>query len=314
MAPTAAIDSTTCNPRRVCFSFAAYAKTVIDHLKSRKVPVAEGLTDEEFVSIESAFNFRFPPDLRSILQEGLPIGLGFPNWRSSSHQQLQIIANLPISGLLNEISKGNFWCQAWGPRPQTSDEALSRAKPYVAQAPPLVPIYRYCYISSQPNLAGNPVFYVRGGECRYSGYDVAGFFAGNSDEKGTFGCWSPAWAAKAARRIDFWSELVEQCESRGSTCGWWEVTCEGEEVSWGERKGWLGVCLEQVRLMLREGGWREEEVREMLEGDEGMEKRVKSKDGVLWHVRLLSLMLRRAGWSREDVGYALGLEDEQVGS
>ncbi|KAJ4954213.1 hypothetical protein NE237_031045 [Protea cynaroides] len=58
-------------PRRVCFSFAAYAKNVINHLKKCQIPIDDGPSDDEFSSIESTFGFSFPPDLRSILCEGL---------------------------------------------------------------------------------------------------------------------------------------------------------------------------------------------------------------------------------------------------
>jgi hypothetical protein len=35
-------------------------------------------------TIEATFDFSFSPDLCPIVQEGLPLALGFPNWRSSS--------------------------------------------------------------------------------------------------------------------------------------------------------------------------------------------------------------------------------------
>lgn len=299
---------TSTDRRRVCFSFAAYAKNLVDHLKACKIPVSDGLSDDEFASIEAEFGFVFPPDLRSILREGLPVGAGFPNWRSSSHQQLEIFVSLPISGLCNEVSKGNFWCRSWGSRPKSEREALVLAKRFLERSPVLVPIYRHCYIPARPSLAGNPVFYVRGAIFRYAGYDVAGFF-----EEVVFrpavGMTAPAWAAKAARRIEFWSDLAERrdgtCEWNDVTCGWWEVTCGEGKVTC---RGWL----EEMKWRLREGGWKEEEVREMMDGqDDGLAARagLRDKDSVVWQVRLLSLDMRKAGWSKEDVAYALGLHD-----
>ncbi|XP_010245615.1 PREDICTED: uncharacterized protein LOC104589115 [Nelumbo nucifera] len=304
---TAKITPVDPNSSRVCFSFAAYAKNLIDHLKLCRIPVTEGLTDDEFSSIETSFGFIFPPDLRSILREGLPVGPGFPNWRLSSPQQLQILINLPILGICKEISKGTFWCQSWGDEPDYPNEALSLAKQIMRKAPILVPIYRHYYIPSMPNMAGNPVFFIQGGYFRCSGFDVAGFF--QQVEIRQKDCVyrslnsSPAWAAKAARRIEFWSDLVENvtCSKRDNTCRW--------------RRGVPYRIFKEVSSRLREGGWTEEEVRDMMmttEGDDGKEggsSFLKDRHSLELHLRLLSFTLLRAGWRIHDVVYSLGFHE-----
>ncbi|KAL5988340.1 hypothetical protein ACLOJK_036104 [Asimina triloba] len=302
------------NRRRVCFSFAAYAKTLIDHLKSCKIPVLEGLSDEEFAAIESSVGFVFPPDLRSILREGLPVGPGFPNWRSSP-QQLRVLIDLPVSVVCGEISKRNLWCRSWGAKPENPLEAVQVAKRSLKNSPVLVPVYRHCYIPSHPKSAGNPVFCVRGGDFRYLGYDLSGFFEEEFPvANGISRPPAPAWAAKSPRKIDFWSDLVEgkeaECEDKDSTCGWWEVSGGGGKVTWRGLAG-LERSFEEMGCRLREGGWKEEEVREMMEEETGKESRVslKDKESVVWHVRLLSLGLRKAGWSAEDVVDSLGFQD-----
>ncbi|KAK8480496.1 hypothetical protein V6N11_037885, partial [Hibiscus sabdariffa] len=138
----------------VGFSFAANSKTIIDHLKSLNIPIFPGLSDQEFSSIESTFNFTFPPDLRSILQQGLPVYPSFPNWRSSSPQQLNIFFKLPLLSLSNNIRFHNFWSDSWGPKPSNSDAALALVKKLLRKAPPLVPVYTNCYIPSTPNVHG----------------------------------------------------------------------------------------------------------------------------------------------------------------
>ncbi|KAK1323176.1 hypothetical protein QJS10_CPA02g00021 [Acorus calamus] len=288
-------------PRRVCFSFAAYAKSVIDHLRiSCKIHIAEGLSDSEFSHIESLLGFSFPPDLRSILREGLPVGPGFPDWRFSSPNQLKILFDLPFLGISNEVSKGRLWCPSWGPRPEDPEEALKFARDEFESAPKLVPIYRHCYIPSEPRLAGNPVFFIRGGDVRCSGFDLADFFQRGDIEIGdSSAIEAPAWAATVAREIRFWSDLVSDGD-----CDTWEA----EEETSGELEGFL----EEVGWRLKEGGWTEGEVREMLRMDGGDELDrtavgFKTQESVRWHVRLLSLALLRAGWSSEDVVYAMGL-------
>ncbi|RVW17910.1 hypothetical protein CK203_093569 [Vitis vinifera] len=230
-------------PTRVCFSVAAYAKNVIKHLAACNVPIQEGLSDSEFSTIEASLGFTFPPDLRSILQEGLPVGPGFPNWRSSSHQQLEILTSLPILEVCKAVSMGKFWCKSWGDEPVDSDEALALARRFLKKAPVLVPIYRHCYIPSNPNLAGNPVFFVHGGHVRMWSLDMAEFF-----QKGEFfrletEVSAPAWAATTARRIEFWTEAVER--ARGGTRG---VVERGTGLLHG------GAVLEVERWRVERGG------------------------------------------------------------
>ncbi|KAL1537031.1 hypothetical protein AAHA92_29591 [Salvia divinorum] len=274
---------------RVCFSYAAYAKNVVNYLYSSNIPVDAALSEAEFAAVESAFHFSFPPDLRSILQEGLPVGAGFPNWRSSSNQQLDILTNLPILGICKEVSRNNFWLDSWGDKPPDADRAVLLAKSFLNKAPVLVPIYRNFYIPSAPCAAGNPVFYVHGGEVRVWSFDIAGFFqkvefgmCGEAIPRRRAGAGvffaAPAWAAREARRIEFWSEMAEK---RG---GWWS--------------GELGGCLEEVCWKLRDGGWKEEDVREMMMIDGG------SVDGEC--VGSMSERMLRAGWSTEDVVDLLG--------
>lgn len=303
-------------PLRVCFSYAAYAKNLIDHLRSSNIPVEAGLSEAEFSAVESSFNFTFPPDLRSVLQEGLPVGPGFPNWRSSSKQQPAIVANLPILGICREISRNEFWLESWGDRPRDVYLAVQLAQLFLKKAPILVPIYRGFYIPSTPCMAGNPVFYVNGtgGVIRLWSFDLAGFFmrlefgTGGGEEilrrpKLSDFFTAPAWAATEARRIEFWTEVAE---SRGSAAarGWW----------WSGELGW---CLEEVCWRLRDGGWKEDDVREMMmmdgcdddelnHWDGGDSDEVMDGEYVRWRVRVLSAKLLLAGWSTEDVVESLG--------
>ena len=168
--------STPPGTRRVFFSFSAYARSVIEHLKKRDVPIAEGLSDEEFERIEATFGFTFPPDLKGILQEGLPVGTGFPNWRNGNLEQLRMRVNLPILGILHEVANSKFWWKPWGTRPLEIDQAVKTARSALRRFPILVPMYGHCYIPSSPNLAGNPVFFVYQKNVVYCGYDVADFF------------------------------------------------------------------------------------------------------------------------------------------
>ncbi|XP_031482327.1 uncharacterized protein LOC116252302 [Nymphaea colorata] len=383
---------------KVCFSFAAYAKNVISHLKSCQIPVAEGLSDEEFSKIERSLNFTFPPDLRSILSEGLPVGIGFPDWRLSTFRQLRMMFDLPMSGIVYGVAKGWFWHDAWGPRPDGAEEAIARAKERLREAPVLVPIYSHCYIPSSPVISGNPVFLIHDAHFYYAGFDVADFFqreafvplgfrpcdalvparcslgddqavpetpvrsGGNTPRKAAsqarmisrykyfngdrkhplpsnalnrFTMQAPAWVAKAARRIDFWSDLVEgngwsnrngdaaavasrearDAKEREEEEVEVEMAVE-EEV--GLNAGWVEAYLVEMEGRLRRGGWKEDDIREMV-GDNGEAREPAwpsspDRESLASHVRLLSTALCKAGWSEQDVIEALGLfeEDDRV--
>ncbi|KAL3846267.1 hypothetical protein ACJIZ3_003670 [Penstemon smallii] len=287
---------TLSNPNllRVCFSYAAYAKNLINHLHSSNIPVEPGLSDEEFSAVESSFNFKFPPDLRSILQEGLPVGPGFPNWRCSSKQQLDILTNLPILGICKEVSRNGLWPDYWGEKPNDIDRALKLAKGLLKKAPVLVPIYRHFYMPTTPFMAGNPVFYVHGKVVRMWSFDIARFF--QRLEFGSSSLFaSPVWAAKEARAIEFWMELAGNSAARRS---WW---C-----------GDLGGCLEEVCWRLRDGGWKEEDVREMMmmDGCDEFDHDCGESLDMGWRVRILSGRLLRAGWSTEDVVELLGSPED----
>lgn len=162
--------------RRVFFSFSAYARSVIDKLKECEVPIAEGLSCEEFERIEATHGFTFPPDLKGILEAGLPVGAGFPNWRADSPHHLRMRINLPIIGLLHQVANSGFWWKQWGPRPSDIKQAVNYARFALRRSPILVPIYGHCYVPSSPSLASNPVFFVYQNSAVYCGYDVADFF------------------------------------------------------------------------------------------------------------------------------------------
>ncbi|KAK4360611.1 hypothetical protein RND71_019563 [Anisodus tanguticus] len=329
VAETLSNSITICNPKptRVCFSYAAYAKNVIQHLKSSKIIVDKGLSDIEFSTIESNFTFIFPPDLRSILQEGLPIGPGFPNWRSSSQQQLEIIKNLPILSLCKDVKKCNFWVDFWGIRPRDNDRAVDIAKGYLKKAPILVPIYQHFYIPCTPCLAGNPVFYVHDGEVKLWSFDICGFFHQVEFQRkemilrrpSLFSLMNtPAWAATEARKIEFWTEMAETAVRETDAREMEAARGAGRHLRWSED---LEGYLEEVFLRLTEAGWKEEDVREMMMVEDGGggsgDWRRRCDDGafvdkkdVESHVRLLSKRLLRAGWSTEDVVDTLGSSEE----
>ena len=175
-------------------------------------------------------------------------------------------------------------------------------------------------------MSGNPVFHVDDEQVCVLSFDVTRFFQqvdflqmGSPTRLSRIENVSmnvPAWAATEARRIEFWTEVAERGRrvvARGETSGWWN---DGGELDHLE----LRECLEEVFRRLRDGGWREEEVREMMDGcDQGIGENGGGCGGtnfdeedVFWHGRMWSIVLLRAGRSMEDAVRLLDLEEFQL--
>ncbi|ERN14231.1 uncharacterized protein LOC18442486 [Amborella trichopoda] len=257
---------------RACFSYAAYAKTVINHLSSCSIPIAPGLTNQEFKTLETSLSISFPPDLRIILEAGVPVGHGFPNWRQLGTQGLVSARAHLSTGLAHWLT--NHWPSSFGSKPSEPSLVKTKADALIRES---VPIYGDFYIPSSPDLGSNPVLWVRANGVKWAGFDLVDFF------ERIWGVAAPAWRAKRAREIEFWKEIVEM--DGGDAEGVDGVDC-GEGMAeigngmdggdWGEGVGgegvggkeWVEKVLGEAGWRLREGGWKEEEVREMVWGNE----------------------------------------------
>jgi hypothetical protein len=81
------------------------------------VDFAPGLTNREFVRVESHFNIHFPPDLRSFLAYALPVSAGFANWRDGDERALRRMLDWPEEGIWYDVIHADFWPAVWGSRP-----------------------------------------------------------------------------------------------------------------------------------------------------------------------------------------------------
>eukprot|EP00928_Gymnodinium_smaydae_P080626 TRINITY_DN64293_c0_g1_i1.p1 TRINITY_DN64293_c0_g1~~TRINITY_DN64293_c0_g1_i1.p1 ORF type:complete len:279 (-),score=46.65 TRINITY_DN64293_c0_g1_i1:23-829(-) len=129
-------------------------------MKAKEVAEFEaGLTDEEFESIEQRFGMTFPPELRTFLSVGLPVGSGFPNWRTWMGD------NSFIEGILFDVENNDFWwdgsdlSQSWGEMPEDMTTRLAVAQEKLSALPPLIPVYMHRAMSSS-NQPGLPVLSV----------------------------------------------------------------------------------------------------------------------------------------------------------
>lgn len=155
---------------------------LIPLLKQRGIVIVNGLSDAEVAEIEAKFGILFPPDLKELLQAGLPSMAGFADWRyglNSKEGEVAIRQRLdwPLEGMLFDIENNRYWLQDWGPRPEDRAARTQIVTSAFGRFPPLIPIYSHRYLPSRPCLAGNPVFSVYQTDIICYGYDLADYLS-----------------------------------------------------------------------------------------------------------------------------------------
>ena len=179
-----------------------YLDSVRSALREHDAHIKKGLSEAEVEAIEDEFGFRFPPDLRFLLQAFLPQGKEFPDWRSSDRQALHERLDWPADGIAFDVVEADFWDADWGERPRDDEAAAAIARRVVSLAPRLIPIYSHRYIPSEPYGDGNPVLSVYQTDIVCYGADLAEYFGTE------FAARMPYWSAPSRRPIRFWDRLV----------------------------------------------------------------------------------------------------------
>lgn len=178
-----------------------YLKAVVSVLKSRKVALAPGLTDSEVVRAETTHGFRFPPDLRALLQHAQPMGERFPDWRKPESECICGILAWPADSICFDVEHNAFWLPEWGERPARLADAQAIARRAVRLAPFLVPVFAHRFIPATPLRAGNPIFSVYQTDIIYYGTDIMSYLDAE------FGVPNPGPLPEEPREIAFWSAL-----------------------------------------------------------------------------------------------------------
>ncbi|NGZ77663.1 SMI1/KNR4 family protein [Saccharibacillus alkalitolerans] len=175
-------------------------------LESKGVRFERGLTAGEIAQAERVYEFRFPPDLRELLEHALPAGGSFPNWRGFSEQNVRAVRERlgqPLEGILFDVRHNAFWHESWGERPNELREALKTAERRCAEWPRLIPIYSHRYLPETPNEAGNPVFSVYQTDVIYYGANLEEYLEA---EFGLKPYENIAW--EPVKSIEFWGEMT----------------------------------------------------------------------------------------------------------
>jgi hypothetical protein len=186
-----------------------YLESLTTVLRSRPDKVDRldpGLADAEIDGLENRFHFRFPPDLRAMLQFALPIGKQWPAWRTESDDAIQMRFDWPLHGLEFDVESNGFWLDAWGPKPPLSSGRRDLLRRVLDSAPRLIPIYSHRFVPAEPLDVGNPVFSVHQTDIIVYGNDLADYFHQE------FRVPLLESAAREPRSIRFWSDALS----------WWD--------------------------------------------------------------------------------------------
>ncbi|URE42679.1 hypothetical protein MUK42_25201 [Musa troglodytarum] len=314
------------------------AEAVLAHLRVAFVPLRPGLSEAELARLEADLAFSFPPDLRAILALAVPSGSGFPDWRAPRPTLLR----LPVAAATVQVARGALWPRSWGRRPADPSRAIRRARAALRRAPLLLPLFGRCYIPCFPSLAGNPVFYVDEARVFCCALDLADFFQRYS---AVLRCpessshlrilHATSAAGISPRWIEFWSDAATDHRRRNSSSSSSASETASSsssspppdterflEIRARKLPEWVGSHLDGIGSVLRQGGWSESDVREMVHvpalgifngGDEpavaaGAIDADAVLDALLIKADWCSDLLRRAGWSPDEVSDALGLD------
>jgi hypothetical protein len=186
----------------------AYLETVFERLRfGHGIGAAPGLTAQEILDAESLHGFRFPPDLRSLLEFALPLGDSLPNWREPGSEAIRSRLDWPAEGMCFDIEHTDFWLPGWGQKPATLADAFRVAREAVGAAPFLIPVYSHRYLPASPHAAGNPVFSVHQTDIIRYGNDLPSYLTNE------FGVHNPYPVPSSPRPVAFWDKVI----------AWWET-------------------------------------------------------------------------------------------
>ncbi|GJS53058.1 hypothetical protein Tco_0626420 [Tanacetum coccineum] len=332
--------STPLPARNSLISFTPLAEKLITHLKTSGVQVLQGLSDKEFARAEAEFGFAFPPDLKAVLSTGLPVGPGFPDWRStgSSRQHLRAILDLPIAAISFHIARNQLWSKTWGVRPNEPEKAMKIARNALKRAPLLVPVFNHCYIPCNPPLAGNPIFYVDENQIFCCGFDLSDFF--DREKPNLFAkqkhkttststvlsnvsrrSLDAIAGGRTPRWVEFWSDLAVDRRKRKSNSSSSPSPGSGSpgrffEIQKTGVPEWVDTYVKEIGSVLKNSGWSDDDVSEIVDvsssGFFDSEMVLLDNEAVLDALLLkadrLSESLQKAGWSSEDVSDAFGFD------
>lgn len=179
----------------------------------RQLPaeITPGLTDSEFDTIESRYNFRFADDHRTFLAAGLPVDepgdsgwRGWPDWRRDDTEVLRARLAQPAEGVLFDVEHNGFWHPAWGAKPTDPIRCLEIARRGLEDVPQLVPVFGHRFLPGIAGQWGHPVLSIDRTDAIYYGLDLSDYLRREFLRQG-----SDLDLAHAT--VPFWNYLLGDC-------------------------------------------------------------------------------------------------------
>lgn len=179
---------------------------IIFKLKNKGILFDEGMSLPEITEIEKRFRITFPTELVQLYSIGLPVSDGFYDWRNSNEgnvRQIKEVINMPLQGLIFDLKSNNFWCDKFGEKPESIEDARNVLIEHYKRAPQMIPIYGHRYMPFFPNETNIPVFSIMQSDIIYYGMDLVSYL------EIEFGFKQHGELIQAKiRYVDFWSDLL----------------------------------------------------------------------------------------------------------
>lgn len=181
------------------------AKLTLEGLAQQGFEIGPRLTAGQLEAIEQTLGAKLPPELRLLLQSGVPGSKEnpaiFPDWGGNPQALIQEFRQGVELAFTTAIENNDYWLNAFGEKPSSIEEAKQQALQIIHKWPPLVRIHGHRYMPTQPAAAGNPIFSVwEAGDTIYYGYDFVDYL------QKEFSISLPLPHANTPVEVPFWDE------------------------------------------------------------------------------------------------------------
>ncbi len=183
-----------------------WAKAVLhaDALDDECEHIDPGLSDDDVVRIEEIYGVAMPPDLRILLQTGVPVGRRWPDWRNAVGERAEDLARIRHMFRFDIEHNGDVWPADWGPRPTDLHDAFEISDARVGALPAIFRVYGHRYLLTTLPSFGNAVLSIwQPIDSIVYGFDLADYFARE------FRIPVPSWVATELPDVAPWGVLFD---------------------------------------------------------------------------------------------------------
>lgn len=182
----------------------AWAEHCVDQLQVSGVEFASGFGDADFHHISAAFGVEVPAELRLFLGAGVPTSPKWARWTEGPEVVQRQSREWIDNAFEFDIRQNAYWHPMFGDRPPETGVAVELAIEFLAEAPPLLPVYAHRYLATTPADGPRAVISVwQAVDSIICGNDLADYLARD------FGLDRPAWATPEPPVVPVWEDLLD---------------------------------------------------------------------------------------------------------